>query len=102
MCSNYPVKYYLSTCKTAFYKHRKTFYFVPFFVIQNNTSNSCLTDVLTIHFDYNMIFLLNNTKIFEEIGPTNCIKILGGAQITWDAQITPTYPMTKTETKTFY
>ena len=37
------------------------------YVIQNNTSNSCLTDVLNIHFNYNMIFLVNNTRIFEEI-----------------------------------
>ena len=46
---------------------RKKFYFVPFFVIQNNTSNSCLTDVLNNHLNYNMIFLVNNTRIFEEI-----------------------------------
>ena len=36
-----------------------------------------------------MILLVNNTRILEE--STNCIKILGGAQITWFAQITPTY-----------
>ena len=48
-------------------EHRKKFILCNFFVIENNTSNSCLTDVLSIYFNENMIFLVNITRIFEEI-----------------------------------
>ena len=48
-------------------ERRKKIYFVPFFGIQNNTSNSCLTDVLNNHLNQNMIFVVNNTRLFEEI-----------------------------------